>query len=198
MDYMKKGERTKQTILEQATSLASRIGLEALSIGRLAEELDMSKSGIFAHFGSKESLQMEVLQFAAESFVELVVRPSFQAPRGEPRIQALFQNWLIWAKTTQHRSGCLFVQAATEFDDQPGPIRDALEKLQREWLGGLVESARRAQAEGHFRQDLDPEQFAFELYALLLGYHNSYRLLNDPQAEARVRAAVEDLLQRSH
>ncbi len=195
---MSKGDQTKQTILEYATSLASRIGLEALTIGRLANDLEMSKSGLFAHFGSKEALQLTVLEYATESFLDLVVKPAFKAEPGEPRIQGLFENWLLWAESTQHEGGCLFVQATTEYDDQPGPIRDYLVTVQKRWIAGLAESARRAIAVGHFRQDLEPEQFAFEFYSILVGYHNMRRLLRDPQASDRVRRAVQGLLDRSH
>jgi AcrR family transcriptional regulator len=195
---MGKGEQTKQTILEYATSLASRIGLEALSIGRLASDLDMSKSGLFAHFGSKEALQLAVLEHAAESFLELVVKPAFKAEPGEPRIQGLFENWLYWAQSTQYEGGCIFVQASTEYDDQPGPIRDFLVAIQKRWVDGLAESARRARAVGHFRKDLDPEQFAFEFYSILVGYHNMRRLLRDPHADAHLRQSIQNLLNRSH
>jgi len=195
---MSKGEQTKQAILEYATGLASRIGLEALTIGRLASDLDMSKSGLFAHFGAKETLQLAVLEYATEVFLDAVIRPSFAAEPGEPRIIGLFENWLQWAESTQYEGGCLFVQASTEYDDQPGLIRDYLVAVQKRWVDGLAESARRAIAVGHFRRDLDPEQFAFEFYAILVGYHNVRRLLRDPRADAHVRESVHNLLNRSH
>jgi AcrR family transcriptional regulator len=190
---MRKGEETKQSILLHAARLASRIGLEAMTIGHLAEDLAMSKSGLFAHFGSKETLQLEVLEFTAQMFLEEVVRPAFQEEPGLPRIRALFEHWLRWAETN-FEGGCPYVQATVEFDDRPGPVRDLLEVRQREWLEGLAESARRAKMAGHFGEDLDPDQFAFEFYSLLLGYHHAARMLHDPQAEARVRRAVDQLL----
>jgi AcrR family transcriptional regulator len=195
---MSKGEHTKQTILEYATSLASRIGLEALTIGRLASDLKMSKSGLFAHFGSKEALQLAVLEYAAESFLDLVIRPAFKVEPGEPRIIQLFENWLKWVESTQYEGGCLFVQASTEYDDQPGVIRDYLVAVQKRWVDGLAESARRAMAVGHFHRDLDPEQFAFEFYSILVGYHNVRRLLRDPRADAHVCECIQNLLDRSH
>ncbi|MFH1842080.1 MAG: TetR/AcrR family transcriptional regulator [bacterium] len=195
---MNKGHDTKHSILVMATRLASRIGLQALTIGRLATEMDMSKSGLFAHFGSKESLQLELLQFIAANFLGEVVRPAFLASPGEPRIQRLFENWLDWVKVNHIEGGCPFVQATTEFDDQPGPLRDCLEETQKIWLDGLAESARRAQVMGHFRSDLDPEQFAFEFYSLLLGYHHAFRMLRDPRAEDHVRVSIAKLLKTSH
>ncbi len=194
---MSKGETTKTAILERASKLASAIGLEALTIGNLAAAMEMSKSGLFAHFGSKENLQLEVLRYSARCFLDDVVRPAFQQAPGEPRVLAIFEYWLRWVKANQLEGGCLFIQSATEFDDQPGPVRDCLEYSQREWLDGLAESARRAVAINHFRSDLDAEQFAFEFYALLLGYHNSQRMLRDPRSEDRVRKAIAGLLAQS-
>lgn len=193
---MSKGERTHQAIVLRATQLASRIGLDALSIGRLADEMGMSKSGLFAHFGAKETLQREVLAFAIASYVEKVVRPAFTAPRGEPRIRALLENWLRWSND-HFEGGCPFVQMSAELDDRPGPLREHLRNTQREWLAGTTRSAQMAIDEGQFRTDLDPEQFAFEFFALLLGYHHSARLIRDPDAEMRVRRAFEDLVARA-
>ena len=191
---MKKGEETRQAILEGASKLASRIGLGALSIGLLASKMNMSKSGLFAHFGSKEALQVQVLEYTANSFRNQVVSPAFKADRGEPRIRKLFENWLGWINDSNLECGCLFVQTATEFDDKPGPVRDCIEDNQREWLAGLAESARRAIAEGHFRKNVDPDIFAFEFYSMLLGYHHSYRMLRDPKAERHVRLAISNLI----
>jgi AcrR family transcriptional regulator len=185
-------------ILTHAARLSGRYGLGALSIGRLADDLDMSKSGLFAHFGSKESLQLAVLEFLSEAFRDQIVKPAFQQPRGEPRIRALFENWLAWVKAQDMQGGCPFVQVAAEFDDQPGSVRDRIEETQKVWLDGLAESARRAQAERHFRADVVPEQFAFEFYSLLLGYHHAHRMMRDPDAERHVRAAVERLLESCH
>jgi AcrR family transcriptional regulator len=193
---MRKGEETRQAILMQAAKLANQIGLESLSIGRLADEVGMSKSGLFAHFGAKEKLQKEVLEFLVEFYLEEVVRPAFRAPRGEPRIRLLLESWLRW--TNRHfDGGCPFVQMSAEYDDRPGPIREYLSATQREWMAGTAKSVRLAVTEGHFRPDLDPEQFAFEFFALLLGYHHGARLIRDPDAEKRVRAAFEDLIIRS-
>ena len=126
---MGKGEITRHAILERATALASRSGLEGISIGHLAEDLGLSKSGLFAHFGSKEALQVEILRFAAERFVENVVRPALAQPRGEPRVRAIFERWIAWDRSHSVPGGCLFVAAASELDDRPGPARDELVRL---------------------------------------------------------------------
>src|SRR5690349_10613587 len=141
---VRKGERTRDAILDGALRLASELGLEGLSIGRLAEELDLSKSGLFAHFGSKEDLQIRTLERAAARFGEVVVRPALEAPAGEPRVRALFERWLEWPRRVRQPGGCIFVAAAAELDDRPGPARDRLVALQREWLGTLAGAARRA------------------------------------------------------
>ena len=191
---MGKGELTRQAILERATALASRSGLEGVSIGHLADELGLSKSGLFAHFGSKEALQVAILRFAAERFVENVVRPALAQPRGEPRVRAIFERWIAWDRSHSVPGGCLFVAAASELDDRPGPARDELVRLQRDWLDSIAISFRTGITEGHFRPEADAEQFAHDLYAVMLGYHHARRLLRDPAADARARASVEALL----
>jgi AcrR family transcriptional regulator len=189
-----KGEGTRERILDRAFRLASRDGLEGLSIGGLAGELGLSKSGLFAHFGSKEDLQLAVLQMAATRFEDTVMRPAFQAPRGEPRIRRLFENWLGWIGDPASPGGCVFLAAASELDDREGRPRDFLVGTQRQLLASLGKSARMAVEEGHFAAGLDTEQFAFELYALLLGCSHWRRLLRDPKAETRARTAFERLL----
>lgn len=191
---MTKGEDTKRAILERASQLASRVGLETLTIGRLASEMSLSKSGLFAHFGSKEALQVQVLEFSAEDFRDVVMRPAFKKEAGIPRLQALFDNWLKWVKANALEGGCLFVQSATELDDRPGAPRDCMEKWQRLWLHSLAEAGRIAIKVGHFREDLNCDQFAFEFNAILFGYHNSQRMLKDPRSEDFARVAIADLL----
>jgi AcrR family transcriptional regulator len=194
---MKKGALTRQSILEHAAGIASQVGLEGLSIGRLADDLDLSKSGLFSHFQSKEALQIQVMEFAAMRFVETVVRPALKAPRGEPRIQEAFDRWLSWPKRSALPGGCFFVAAAVELDDQPGPVRDRLVELQKDWLGFLSDSVRSAVEEGHFRADVEPDQFAHEMYGVMLVGHHAARLLRDPKAGERTRTAFESLLARS-
>lgn len=191
---MRKGELTHQTILETAVRLASRVGLNGLSIGGLAEELGLSKSGLFAHFKSKTALQVEVLDAATVAFTEHVIRPALGKPRGEPRVRALFDGWLAWDRDRLLEGGCIFVAASVELDDSPGPARDKLVQTQRDWLDVLAQAARIAVAEGHFRKDLDVDQLAHDEYAVMLGFHHSQRLMRDPQAEARARRAFEALL----
>ena len=191
---MGKGEDTRREILDHAVGLASQVGLEGLSIGRLAEDLELSKSGLFAHFRSKEALQIDVLQHASERFVLGVIRPALKSPRGEPRLRALFTLWLEWARGRPLPGGCLFVAAATELDDKAGPVRDQLVRTQREWLGFLAGATRIAIEEGHFRKDTDPEQLAHDLYGIMLAWNHAARLLDDKKADARARTAFENLL----
>lgn len=191
---MGKGQQTRDAILERAVRLASEVGLEGLTIGRLAGALDLSKSGLFAHFASKEALQVQTLERAAERFIEVVVRPALAAPRGEPRLRALFERWLRWPEALPQPGGCIFVQAAVELDDRPGPARERLVALQREWLSALATAVKGARAEGHLRREVDPEQVAFELYGIMLSAHHAARLMRDPRAATRARRAFERLL----
>jgi AcrR family transcriptional regulator len=191
---VRKGEATRQAVLGRALSLASRVGLDGLTIGALAEELGLSKSGLFAHFRSKEALQVQVLEHAASLFVDAVVRPALRAPRGEPRVRAVFEKWLAWDSSKAVPGGCVFVAAATELDDQPGPARDYLVRAQRDWLDTLATCFRTGISEGHFRADADPEQFAHDLHGVMLAYHHAARLMREPRAEERARAAFESLL----
>jgi len=190
-----KGAETKGVILNHAIGVASESGLDGLTIGRLAGDLNLSKSGLFAHFSSKEALQVEVLDRAAERFVQVVIRPALAAPRGEPRLRALLERWLRWPIEVPQPGGCLFVHAAVELDDKPGPVRDRLVALQREWLGALATTVRSAVAEGHFRKDVDAEQIAFELYGIMLSAHHAARLLRDQRAATRARRAVQRLVE---
>lgn len=191
---MSKGALTRRTILEHAFSLASQVGLEGLSIGRLAQELELSKSGLFAHFQSKEALQLQVIEFAAAHFAEHVAAPTLRAERGEPRVRAVLENWLRWPEESGALGGCFFVAASVELDDRPGPARDRLAELQREWIGFLARVVRGGVAAGHFRADLDAEQFAYALYGVMLVTHQYRRLLGDPGADDRARAALETLI----
>jgi AcrR family transcriptional regulator len=191
---MSKGEDTRAAILERALAVTSKLGLEGLSIGSLAQDLGMSKSGLFAHFGSKEDLQLQVLGLAVERFEAAVVQPALALPRGEPRVRGLFDNWLAWAEASYLPGGCVFIAAANELDDRPGPLRDRLVEYQRQWLAVLARASRIAQEEGHFRGDVDAEQFAYEAYAVALAYHHFRRLLRDPGARDRARRAFDDLL----
>ena len=188
---MAKGEQTRRAILARAFEIAKTSGLSGLSIGRLAEETGLSKSGLFAHFGSKEALCVAVVEEAAQQFVEFVMAPALQKPRGEPRIRALFERWVEWG---QQPGGCFFVSAVAELDDQPGPARDALVQACRDWLDALATAARITVAEGQFRADVDPDQFAFEVYSAMLGFHTYQKFLRAPASLSRARDALERLL----
>jgi AcrR family transcriptional regulator len=189
-----KGDDTRNAILDRGVQLATQVGLEGLTIGRLATELHLSKSGLFSHFRSKEALQIQVLDAAAERFVDEVVKPAVREPRGEPRLRALFDRWLAWTKSNSGPGGCLFVAAAAELDDRPGPVRDRLVALQKGWLEMMAIVFRTGVTEGAFREDLDPEEFAHDLYSVMLGFHHAARLLRDPRAEKRAHAAFGRLL----
>jgi AcrR family transcriptional regulator len=188
---MRKGEQTRQAILERAVQVASRDGLAGLTIGGLADDLHLSKSGLFAHFQSKEALQVQTIRFTVNLFVDQVVRPALKAPRGEPRLRAVFERWLEWARADPSRGGCLFVAAAAELDDREGPARDELVRQQTDWLDLIANVARTGIAEGHFVAATDPGQVAYDVLGVMLAYHHARRLLRDPLAEPRARRAFE-------
>jgi AcrR family transcriptional regulator len=186
-----KGDDTRQAILGRAFELASVIGVSGLTIGRLAEEMGLSKSGLFAHFGSKEALDVAVVEEASRQFVQEVMVPALREPRGEPRVRALFDRWLVWG---QRPGGCFFVGASAELDDRVGPSRDALARADKDWLDELAKAARIAVREGHFSATLDPDQFAFELNGIMLSFHQFHRFLREPEALARTRRAFDRLV----
>lgn len=194
---MSKGAQTRRVILDHALEVATKEGLEGLTIGRLAQDLRLSKSGLFAHFRGKEELLLQVLETARTRFIEQVVKPGLAAPRGEPRLRALFESWLAWERSSALPGGCPFVAAAVELDDRPGPARDYVVQSQRDWLEVLANSARTGVQEGQFDPGFDPEQFAYEVHGAMLSYHHMARLLRDPKAEVRVRQAFESLLARA-
>jgi AcrR family transcriptional regulator len=191
---MSKGEETRQAILGRAAQMASLEGLHGLTIGGLASRAGLSKSGLFAHFHSKETLQVETLRFAAQLFVDKVVRPALKAPRGVERVVAVFERWLGWAEADVLEGGCIFVAAASELDDRPGPVRDELVRQQRDWLELIANVCRTAIAEGHFGTHVDAEQFAHDLHGVMLSYHHARRLLRDPRAQERARRGFETLV----
>lgn len=192
---MGRGEDTRARILDRAMEMASIDGLQGLTIGRLSADLKLSKSGLFAHFGSKEKLQQAVLQETEERFVKEVLIPAFKKPRGEPRILAVMDNWMKWISRSDVSGGCLLIGSAIELDDKPGPTRDHLVTSQKRFLKGMARSAKIAVEEGHFRADLEPEQFAFELFSIVLGFHHASRLVQDKKAKARAKMAVNRLLE---
>jgi AcrR family transcriptional regulator len=191
---MAKGDETRSAVLGTALSLATQVGLEGLTIGKLAEHVGMSKSGLFAHFASKENLQVAVLQEASDRFVAHVVAPALKKPRGEPRLRALFENWLSWSTVDFMPGGCIFLHAGVELDDRPGPVRDRYLASQRDWLGLLAGAVRIAIEERHFRPDLDVDQLAHEIYSLETGSYFLRRVGDPPIVEARARVGFERLL----
>lgn len=186
-----RGARTREVILARAADLASEEGLEALSIGRLAAELELSKSGLFAHFGSKEDLQLAVVRAARETFVAQVVAPALTVAAGVERLAALCENWLSYSERRVFPGGCFFAQANAEFDARPGPIRDELGAALDDWLRLLRKTA--AQAPGVVGDGA--EQLAFELYALLEAANSLALLRDDARAYARAREAIHERLE---
>jgi len=189
---MSKGQETRATILDRALEVASEKGLEGLSIGSLAKDVGMSKSGLFGHFDSKENLQLQVLETAVQRFLGLVIAPALQQPRGEPRVRALFENWLVWSR--ELCGGCPFIGSANEMDDRPGAVRDRLVAYQEDWIEGLSTAAHVAVQEGHFKPGLDAEQFAYDFYSIALAYHHFHRLMRDAASEVRARRSFEQPL----
>ncbi len=194
---MSKGDQTRSRILRHAAKVASRDGLGGLSIGALASALEMSKSGLFAHFGSKEDLQVAVLRAAAEDFEDKVVRPALKEPRGPARLRALFELWTRWATAPELTGGCIFAGASFELDDRPGPARDYLVEQERRLLALLSRSARLGVESGLFRADLDCDLLAFQIHGLMLGYHHARRLLRQRGAETMARQTFEQLLEQA-
>lgn len=191
---MSKGDRTRQSILDEALAQATRVGFEGLSLGDLAKDAGMSKSGLYAHFASKEDLQLQVMQLAVEKFIDGVVKPALATPRGEPRLRALFERWFAWSRASFLPGGCIFINAANELDDRPGPVRDRLVDDQRRWLDTISRAFASGIEAGQFRPDLDCDQAAYELYGIILAYHYFSRLLRASEAESRARQAFELLI----
>lgn len=186
---------TKSLILDTAVKIASRDGIEGLTIGELAKAVGMSKSGLFAHFGNRDQLQLDVLKSATESFVATVMKPAFTQPRGEPRIKAMFKNWLEHLNDDDELpGGSILISASIELDDRPGPLRDFAKNAQTDLISNIEKAARIAVEEGHFREDLDVEQFAWSMYSFVLGYHHFKRLLEDPKAELHLKRSFNGLL----
>lgn len=190
---MSKGAATREAILHRGIEQAAQVGLSGLTIGALADATGMSKSGLYAHARSKQELQLRVLEQARREFIDTAILPALSEPRGEPRTRALFEHWLRTARDLMP-SGCLFVKAAAEYDDRPGPVRDQLVRDHMDLQDSIAQVFSTGMAEAHFREDADPQQFALELHGLMLGYYHSHRLLRDPDAEKHTRTTFENLL----
>lgn len=188
-----KGQQTKAAIVDVALALAQQIGLEGLSIGALADAARMSKSGVFAHFGSREELQISVIREYHRRFEDEVFYPAMQAPRGLPRLRALFAHWMQ-RTSVEIDSGCLYISGAVEFDDRPGPVRDALVHSVQQWHAGMRRAIVQSRQEGHLRADVDADQILFEMHGLILALHHEARLLRSPGAIAWAEAGFERIL----
>jgi AcrR family transcriptional regulator len=188
-----KGRQTRAAILDAALGLAAHMGLEGLSIGALAELMGMSKSGVFAHFGSREELQISVVREYHARFEAEVFQPSMKQPRGVPRLRALFELW-VKRVSLEIDSGCIYISGAVEFDDRPGPVRDALVEMVRAWHQALGRAIELAVEAGHLSADADPPQMLFEIHGLILALHHDARFLRTPDAPQRARAGFERIL----
>ena len=190
-----KGQQTKAAIVDAALRLASQVGLEGLSIGALAEAMGMSKSGVFAHFGSRDELQISVVREYYARFERQVFAPAMQMPRGLPRVRALFDQWMRFT-SAELDSGCIFISGAVEFDDRPGPVRDALVAAVDAWMDAMTRAVAQARQEGHLRTEADERQIGFEIHGLILALHYEARFLRRPGAPERARRGFEDVLAR--
>lgn len=192
----RRGNRTRESILQAAADLASVEGLEGLTIGRLATALGMSKSGLFAHFGSKEELQLATIDAARRRFVEHVVKPSRHLPRGRERVEALMNDWLAYYREQVFRGGCFFHTVKAEFDSRPeSPVREVVTEDARQFIGFLAREVAKAQEAGELDPGVDPAQVAFELDALGAAAHQHYQLMRDPVAFDRAATAIRSRLQ---
>jgi AcrR family transcriptional regulator len=192
---MQKGQQTKQVIVEAALGLSTQIGLEGLSIGVLAEVTQMSKSGVFAHFGSREELQISVIREYFTRFEQEVFYPALHETPGLPRVQALFANWMKRV-AVELQSGCIFISGAVEFDDREGPVRDALAHSVQTWLRALNRAVVQAKDCGHLNADADEQQMAFEIHGLILALHYEARFLKNPGSIERANQGFANILAR--
>ena len=188
-----KGAATREAIIDRAYAIACSAGLEGLSIGPLAQAVGMSKSGVFAHFGSREDLQLAVLDAAGQRFVAHVLLPSLKARRGLPRLRAIIAAWFDWARHGED-GGCLFLAAAAEYDDRPGPQRERLLQHENRWRAELARAVALAIETGELAPDTEPAQLAFELYALALAVHHDAGLFGYPAALQRGQRSFERLI----
>ncbi|MBV8667531.1 MAG: TetR/AcrR family transcriptional regulator [Burkholderiaceae bacterium] len=191
---MRKGELTRAAILDVALDLSSRDGLEGLTIGLLADKMNMSKSGVFAHFGSREDLQIEVVKLYHEQFEQEVFYPSLKEPRGLPRLESMFERW-VKRVTVEIASGCIYISGAFEYDDRPGAVRDELLHMVQAWQGALLRCVQQAVDMGHLRADTDPQQITYEMYGLILALHHDARFIKRPGAIDRAQIGFERLLE---
>jgi AcrR family transcriptional regulator len=192
---LQKGQQTKLAIVDAALGLATQIGLEGLSIGAVAEVMRMSKSGVFAHFGSREELQISVVREYFHRFEQEIFYPALQAPRGLERIRALFAHWMKRV-AVEIQSGCIFISGSVEFDDRPGPVRDELVSAVRTWLAAVRRAVSQAKQTGELPADADEHQIVFEIHGLILAIHFEARFLKTPGAVERAQLGFDHMLSR--
>lgn len=190
-----KGQQTKQAIVEAALALSSQVGLEGISIGAVAEATGRSKSGVFAHFGSREELQISVVREYFRQFEQEVFYPAMREPRGLPRLYALYDRWMN-VVANEMQFGCIFISGAVDFDDRPGPVRDTLAESVTIWLTAVVRAIAQAQQEGHIQRDADVHQIAYEVHGLILAVHYEARFLKKPGSVQRATAGIRHVLER--
>ena len=191
---MRKGELTRAAILDMALDLASRDGLEGLTIGLLADKMNMSKSGVFAHFGSREDLQLEVLKLYHHRFEQEVFYPALKEARGIARLKAMYTRW-IKRVSVEIASGCIYISGAVEYDDRPGPIREELVSMVQAWQGALLRCVQQAIEIGDLKADTDAEQLVYEMYGMILALHHDARFLRMPGSVDRAHVAFDRLIQ---
>ena len=189
-----RGLRTREAILARAVDIASVQGLEGLTVGSLAEQLRMSKSGLFAHFGSKQDLQLATIEAARMIFIKKVTRPALSAPRGMPRLWGLVEQWLILVEKRFFPGGCFFSAASFEFDSRRGVVRDRIAAIMNEWIAVITRAVYEAQKAGHLDPKVDPTRLAFEIHAVAMGAHWASQLLDDRHAYSRARTIVIEKL----
>jgi AcrR family transcriptional regulator len=186
-----KGAATRDSIIDRAYDIACSAGLEGLSLGPLAQSVGMSKSGVFAHFGSREDLQLAVLDAAAQRFGEAVLIPALKEPRGLPRLRAIALNWFEWVRNTS--GGCVLLGSVSEYDDRPGPLRERVLHSQRRWRAELHRAAQLAIDSGELAAGCDPDQLVFELYAVALAVHHDAGLFGFDTARTHGERALQSL-----
>ena len=192
---LQKGQQTKAAIIDAALGLATHIGLEGLSIGALADVTGMSKSGVFAHFGSREELQISVIHEYHARFEQEVFYPALLAERGVARLRALFGNWMQ-RSSVEIDSGCIYISGAVEFDERTGPVRDALAQSVMVWHSALRRSIVQAKELGELRADVDPDQMLFEIHGLILALHYDARFLKNIGSLAHATTGFNNILAR--
>jgi len=190
-----KGQQTKAAIVDAALRMAAQVGLEGLSIGSLAEAMGMSKSGVFAHFGSRDELQISVVREYYARFEAQVFQPAMTQPRGLPRVRALFEHWMRFT-SAELDSGCIFISGAVEFDDRPGPVRDALAEAVSVWIDAMTRAVAQAGEQGHLLASADPRQISFEIHALILALHYEARFMRRPGSMERAVQGFHNILAR--